>query len=175
MVVDGPRSILELAIRSAFLGMRLDGGVSLKQAQVIDRYGEGFTDKEFDALQTTEITEDWTQVTLEELERNCIAHLDAKGLRYYIAPLMLAVIRHYEPGSMRVIGTLSALYPKKGAWQYHMERYSLLNHAQKQAIAMFLQSIPHLLPLDHEDTQIIPRALRSYWGQYAGGAKQPGR
>src|SRR5215469_15804011 len=49
----------------------------------------------------------------DELERNCIAHLDALGFRYYIPALMLSVLDHYEPLSMRVIGTLAGLYPKK--------------------------------------------------------------
>ncbi len=37
-----------------------------------------------------------------------------------------------------VIGTLSGLYPKKdSSWEYTMHRYSLLNLAQKTAIARF--------------------------------------
>lgn len=168
MIIEPPitSKVLESTIRSAFCGVRLDGGVSLKQAQAIDHYGEGVTDAEFDALPLTEEAEDWTQVTLDELERDCIAHLDAKGFRYYIAPLMLALLSHYDSESMRVIGTISALYPKQDAWPYHMERYSLLSESQKQAIAMFLRALPQLVNLDYEDRQVVPRALRNYWGQF---------
>ncbi|HXO88320.1 MAG TPA: DUF6714 family protein [Candidatus Acidoferrales bacterium] len=62
----------------------------------------------------------WSQVTLDELERDCTAHLDALGFRYYIQALMLSVLDRYEPSSMRVIGTLAGLYPKKGdSWEHH--------------------------------------------------------
>jgi len=84
-----------------------------------------------------------SQVPLDELERDCIAHLDAGGFRYYIPALMLSVLKHYDSASMRVIGTLNSLYPKKDhSWEYQMLRYSLLNHAQKTAIARFLEAVP---------------------------------
>ena len=69
---------------------------------------------------------------------------------------------------MRVIGTLSGVYPKKNdhSWEYAMQRYSLLNHAQKAAIARFLVALPDLIELDFEDQKIVPRALRNYWGEY---------
>jgi len=81
---------------------------------------------------------------------------------------MLSVLdHHYDSSSMRVIGTLSELYPKKGdEWQYHMHCYSLLSPAQKAAIARFLAELPRLVELDSEDQKIAERALRNYWGQY---------
>jgi hypothetical protein len=47
-----------------------------------------------------------------------------------------------------------------------MQRYSLLNHAQRTAIARFLAALPKLVELDFQDQKIVPRALRNYWGQY---------
>jgi hypothetical protein len=68
---------------------------------------------------------------------------------------------------MRVIGTLSSLYPNKGdSWEYHMLRYSLLSRAQKAAIARFLVALPKLVELDFEDQKIVPRAVRNYWGEF---------
>jgi ribosomal protein S16 len=95
-----------------------------------------------------------------------VAHLDAAGFRYYIPAYMLSIIDAYEPSSMRVIGTLGALYPKKDRWQHHMDRYSLLNEAQRGAIASFLDALPDLVDLDHDDAKIVPRALRNYWHQF---------
>jgi hypothetical protein len=66
---------------------------------------------------------------------------------------------------MRVIGTLQALYPKKDR-EYRMDRYSLLNTAQKTAIARFLEALPMLVELGFEDQKRVPRALRNYWGKY---------
>jgi multidrug efflux pump subunit AcrB len=57
----------------------------------------------------------------DELEHNCIAHLDALGFRYYIPALMLSVLNRYDASSMRVIGTLGGLYPKKDSlWEHAM-------------------------------------------------------
>ena len=80
---------------------------------------------------------------------------------------MLSVLSHYDPSSMRVIGTIIGLYPKRGnQWEYHMSRYSLLSVAQKKAIAQFLAALPGLVELDHEGQKIVPRALRNYWAEY---------
>jgi hypothetical protein len=68
---------------------------------------------------------------------------------------------------MRVIGTLTGLYPKKDDfWEYHMNRYSLLNPAQKSAIARFLMALAKLLELDFDDQRVVARALRNYWAEY---------
>ena len=67
---------------------------------------------------------------------------------------------------MRVIGTLSGLYPKKDSWEYSMHRYSLLDSAQKTAIARFVAALPELVELGFQDQKIVPRALRNYWGEY---------
>lgn len=76
---------------------------------------------------------------------------------------MLSMLDAYDAGSMRVIGTLGSLYPKKEAWDYHMRRYALLTPAQRSAIAGFLQALPSVVDLSHEDRKIVPRALRNYW------------
>jgi len=80
---------------------------------------------------------------------------------------MLSVLSHYDGTSMRVIGTLSSLYPRRDeGWEYHMHRYSLLTRSQKVAIAGFLEALSKLVDLNFEDQKIVPRALRNYWGEY---------
>ena len=155
------RNAVESEIRGAFRGVTLGRGISLRRAQFIDAGCTVHSDS------STEVTNDWSRVPLEDLEGNCTAHLDAEGFRYYIPALMLSVLKHYDSASMRVIGTLSGLYPKKDhSWEYHMLRYSLLDLAQKKAIARFLTLLPELVELDNEDQKIVPRALRNYWGEY---------
>ena len=125
---------VEAEIRKAFRGVTLGKGVSLRQAQLADQSQNVVN--VFHPSASGEIADDWSQVPSNELERNCCAHLDASGFCYYIPALMLRLLKHYDSGSMRVIGTLHSLYPKKGyRWEYHMLRYSLLNRAQKTAIA----------------------------------------
>ena len=158
------RSAVESEIRTAFRGVTLGRGISIRQAQIID----GFKAEPGSAVPAgAEITDDWSRIPLSELERDCVAHLDALGFRYYIPALMLSVVDRYEPSSLRVIGTLSGLYPEKGSgWEYHMHRYSLLNPTQKSSIARFLAALPKLVELDLEGEKIVSRALRNYWGEY---------
>ena len=160
------RSSVECAIRNAFQGVTLGRGISLRQAQLIDsRDIDRNTD--FASLARQETTDDWSRVPFEELERNCVAHLDAPGFRYYIPALMLSVLSHYDSSSMRVIGTLTGLYPKQSdVLEYHTHRYSLFTPDQKAAIARFLTELPKLVELDSEDQKIVERALRNYWSEY---------
>jgi hypothetical protein len=155
------------AIESAFCGVTLEGGTSLKQARVADRYGEGVTDEQFAALPLTENVDDWRKLSVSDFEPDpCVAHFDAEGLRYYLPALMISVLQDYNPSSMRVIGTLSSLYPKRDAWPYHMERYKLLNDAQRRAIAVFVQALPTLVSLNTEDSTRMRRALEYYWKRW---------
>jgi hypothetical protein len=161
------RRAVEIEIRTAFRGVTLGRGMSLRQAQFADRFQDAVWNAHSDSLAKGEIRDDWSKVPLDELESDCIAHLDALGFRYYIPALMLRVLDSYESSSMRVIGTLGGLYPKKdSSWAYSMHRYSLLDAAQKTAIARFLAALPDLVELGFEHQKIVPRALRNYWGEY---------
>jgi len=160
------RTQVESAVKTAFHGVTLGNGVSLKQAQAIDRYSEGVTAHEFRSLTHGEVTNDWGRVSIDELERNCISHLDAAGFRYYIPALMLSVLSAYDPSSMRVIGTIAGLYPQREHWEYHMGRYSLLVDKQRSAIAFFLQALPQLVSLEPDDRKRVARALHNYWNEF---------
>jgi hypothetical protein len=160
------REAVEELIARAFSGITLGGGISLRQAQVIDRYGEGVTDAEFDALPQSEITQDWSRVPLDELERNCVAHLDEAGFRYYLPALMLSILSNYDPASMRVIGTIQALRPAFTHPGYHEKPFRVLSDEQRTAVAHFLQELPALVSLDTEDEKLVSRALRDYWQQF---------
>jgi hypothetical protein len=161
---------LEDEIRAAFADVELGRGISLRQAQFIDRYGEGVSDREFEALPKGEVTNDWSRVPFDELERDCVAHLDAEGLRYYLPALMLSVLSHYDAGSMRVIGTISALDSRDA---YNQRRFALLTAPQRRAIAFFLSALPNLVDLWNEHAKVASRSLRGYWRQYSGVPQPP--
>ncbi len=146
------------SIRASFAGVTLGDGISIRQAEVIDGYGEGYTDEEFDRLKLSEIVDDWVSVPFAELERDNIAHLDAEGFRYYIPAFMLSLLGQYERASMRVIGTLSAL-----SRPFQDE---LLSFEQKRSVALFLSALPELVNLDNEDETVVREALRKYWIRY---------
>jgi hypothetical protein len=127
------RAAIEKEIQTAFRGVTLGGGISLRQAQLIDNFGRATQKDASASFGDPEVTDDWAWVSLDELERDCIAHLDALGFRYYIPALMVSVLNHYDSSSMRVIGTLSGLYPKKrDLWDYHIHHYSLFSPAQRE-------------------------------------------
>ncbi len=157
------RSSIEQQIRQAFTGVTLGGGISLCHAKVADRAGDGFSDEELAGLLHPEITDDWTRVPFAELDSDCIAHLDAAGLRYYLPALMLSVLDKYVAGSMRVIGTLSALDPRG---PYGEKRFTLFTEDQRSAVAAFLRALPVLVELWDEHQKVAMRSLHRYWGQY---------
>jgi hypothetical protein len=166
-VAKSNRVEIEKMIRAAFKGVRLGHGVSLRQAQAIDERDAAITDEAFRALSQSEITDRWEALSLAELERDNIAHLDSTGFRYYIPAFMLSLLDTYDPSSMRVIGTLAALYPKQADCSYHMRRYSELNEAQRAAIAKFLVALPTLIELDPDDLKRVQRGVRNYWHEFA--------
>jgi hypothetical protein len=116
---DVERDHIEAAIRSAFAGVQLASGISLRQTQVISDYGRGYTRAEFEALPESEVTDDWAQIPDDELAQDFIvAHLDADGLRYYLPALMLWLLHHYDDedrvisgADMTSIFTMAALAP----------------------------------------------------------------
>ncbi len=151
-------------IEAAFDGVTLDGGISLDQTKVIDDYGRGCSGDQFSALPLKEVTDDWRNIpssTLDETE--CLAFLDANGLRYYLPALMIRMLEAYDSGSMMTIGTISAL---DGRSQYNLERYTSLTSLQKAAIANYVKELPVLIDLDSADESIVERAFRDYWSNF---------
>ena len=160
------RAAVEARIRRAFAGVTLGDGISLKQAAVIDNFGEGFTDSEFERIPSTEVTSDWERVPQSDLELGDIPHLDPAGFRYYIPRFMLSVLADYRPGEMRAIATLSALRARAEDWlRYYAPRYEILSFAQCRAIACYLDALPHVVDLDTEDEVIVERAMR-HWRRF---------
>ena len=156
---------IKKVIETAFDGVTLDGGISLEQTKVIDNYGRGVSDEEFTAMPNKEVTNNWKEIPISQLdEAECLSHFDRKGFKYYIPALMLRLLENYDPISMMTIGTLSILYPKTETWAY---LYSLLNEQQYQAIALYLQALPNLVELDtFEDKTVVDRAFNNYWSKF---------
>ncbi len=151
-------------IEKAFSGVTLDGGISLEQTKVIDNYGRGVTVEEFSALPSKEVTNNWKEIPISQLdEAECLAHFDRKGFKYYIPALMLRLLANYDSSSMMSIGTISFLYPTRKDWEYF---YSELTEQQTQAIALYLEALPGLVELGTEDKTRVKRALDKFWSKY---------
>jgi hypothetical protein len=168
------RDEIEAAIRSAFAGVRLGSGVSLRQSKVIDNYGRGYTQAEFDALRRSEVIDDWTRVPDEELIQGVVPHLDPDGLRYYLPALMLWMLAHHDDvdlwrseADMTVIGTTSTIAPfAEFAGRIFDVFDSSFSLAQRNAIASYVEALPRLVHLDREEGTRVERSLKRYWGQY---------
>jgi hypothetical protein len=155
---------VEATLRDAFAGVRLGGGTSLRQAEVIDNYGAGATDAEFAALPDHEVTDDWSAVDDEELDSDNIAHLDPEGLRYYLPAFMLRLLNSDDPHmEMWAIGTIGAL----GQRDRHPRGFlELLTQPQRRAIALYVHALPELVELDFEDATTIARAFDNVWSRF---------
>jgi hypothetical protein len=161
------RENIEAAIRDAFAGVRLGGGVSLVEAEAIDGYYERMSQAEAHRLRQFEVTDDWTALTTPELDSENIAHLDPEGLRYYLPALILRLLDDYQPGEMWCISTVSALDQRKA---YTPGFIDLLTDAQRAAIAAYVEALPGLVELDYEDAARIDRSLARVWRSYLNAA-----
>jgi hypothetical protein len=152
--------------QNAFSGVDLGRGMSIRQSEATDHYGEGYTAQEYEDLPKNEVTSDWQRVPLEELERACVGHFDAHAYRYYIPALAMSVIEHYDGTSMRVIGTLMSLQRN----DHYARMYELLNAKQKAAIALFLAHAPEVVPFRFNEEAEVSASRLAYWDQYLARA-----
>jgi hypothetical protein len=169
------RADVESAIRSAFAGVQLGSGVSLGQAEAIDRLIFPIKTPDFDLLPLAEVSDDWAQVPEEELRRDNIAHMDGEALRYYLPAFMLWLLDHYDDqdlifddgASMAVIGTIGAIASPAEFAQSHdaiFDRW--FTDEQRRAIAAFVAALPALVHLRHEDEMFVSSALDRYWSRF---------
>jgi hypothetical protein len=168
------RDDIEVAIRWAFASVRLGSGVSLRRAQVMDNYGHGVSQAEFEELLRSEVTDDWTRVPEDELRRDCVGHLDAHGLRYYLPALMLWLLDHYDDedrlltdgADMTAIGTIMALAPPSEFAGSYRDIYDSFSAEQRAAVASYVEALPRLVYLDYDDATSVARSLDGYWAQF---------
>ena len=98
-------------MKATFHGVTLDGGIGLRQGEVCDNYGKNndgreISEAEFASISHAEITNDWTAVSLAELEQYpYLAYLDAEGFRYYIPAFLTSLLPSTDGASMRMINT----------------------------------------------------------------------
>ena len=163
------RERIEAAIRDAFKEVRLGSGVSLIEAEAIDGSYERIGQGEAHRLRYLEITDDWTLLAPSDLQSENLAHLDAKGVRYFLPALMLRLLDDYQPGEMWCISTISLLDQRDPHPQGFVE---LLTNAQRSAIAAYVEALPELVELDYEDAAIIDRSLAQVWRPYTTDAHE---
>jgi hypothetical protein len=165
------RDDIQEAIRTAFAKVRLRSGVSLRQAQSIDGTIFGL-EPTYVGREPDEITDDWMRVAESELLRDNIAHLDADGLRYYLPALMLWLLDHYDEdrwlsgSDMTAIGTIGAIAPEQQFATSLWAIYDAFTAEQRTAIASYVEALPRLVRLDHQDAMSVARSMDDYWRRF---------
>lgn len=88
------------AIEEAFAGVRLDDGISLREADIIDDYG---SEAERAAARSQDETEDWRNVPDELIEKHpdVLCFMDEAGLRFHLPAYMRFALRRYEDSESR--------------------------------------------------------------------------
>jgi len=156
---------LKSVIESAFADVTLSGGVSLRQAEVMDNYGEGCSEEKFAALPLEEVTTDWRHIPRDELDRNpYLSYMDPPGFRYYIPAFMHSMIDAPTQYVDRWSATLHSLCPKSGdLWDHSMMHYSALDLKQRSAIAAFLEWVSEDTRFRESNRKDAKEALATYW------------
>jgi hypothetical protein len=165
------RDQIQAAIRSAFAGVTLRSGVSLRQAESIDGTIFGLEPTHL-GPDPDEITDDWARIPESELLRDNIAHLDGDGLRYYLPALMLWLLDHYDEdrwlngSDMTAIGTIDAIAPSPEFASRRWVFYDSFTEDQRTAIASYVDALPRFVHLDEEDAARVARSMDHYWGRF---------
>jgi hypothetical protein len=163
--VEERRAALLEQIRVAFIDVGRDGGVSLHEADVIDDYGSM---KERVAARKLDTDCVWRDVPESDIERYfwILSFLDPIGFRYYMPAYMTWTLKHYEhSGSISVDRTIYALDFSDDLREFAMERYTLMNQEQSEAICAFLRFMEECMSED-SDFNVAHQALERYWGQF---------
>lgn len=155
------------AIEVAFAGVSRGNGITLHEADAIDKH---LSDAERVQLRNLDTDSRWQDVPAELIARfSCqLAFVDGEGYRYYIPAFMRWVVMNYRQSrSFTVDSTIYSLahVAKPGDCPAAMA-LPLLSEVQRRAIAAFLQHMSTAAAL-HADAAHAQQALDRFWGRYA--------
>ena len=142
-------------IGRAFSGVRLDDGVSLREADVLDDYG---TEAERKKARGLDELQSWQMISEDLIAHYhwCLPFFDAKGMRFHLPAYMRFALRHYRTSdSSSIDSTIYALGRDD-------DRYSLLTAPQRAAVRHFLKFMAYNGG-NHVDTDGARRALTDVW------------
>ncbi|WP_019588568.1 DUF6714 family protein [Deinococcus apachensis] len=124
---------LRTRIRRAFTDVTLGGGVTLREARVLDRYGS-FRERE--RARALDFQGPWWEVSGEDLEMHRpFSFLDAVGFAYY-APAYLTHVLSHDP----LYATDTADTVLLGLWpRYSVARFGGITAEQAAVIAAYLE------------------------------------
>ena len=157
-------------IQRVFDGVSREDGITLHEADAIDDWE---TEQEILRARRKDRDLRWQDVPDEEIEEHChsLAHLDAKGLRYYLPAFMRWILRHgRDSGSLSVDFTIYTLCPRDEPRlrDYFHERLGGLVEHEARVVCRFLRFL-----LEHEqdscDLDAAREALDRHWARFCDG------
>ena len=152
---DNTHLVIE-RIERAFANVRLGGGVSLREADVIDEYG---TDAERKKARAQDEQDDWGRIPEDLIAHYswCLSFFDAEGMTFHLPAYMRFALRHYrDSASASVDSTIYAL-------GHHDERFSGFTSPRRAAVRHFLKFMAYNGGR-HVDSGSAKRALVDMWG-----------
>ena len=159
------RAALVEQIRAAFSGVGRRGGVSLHEADVIDRYGSA---RERARARRFDRERRWQEVPGPDIEHYhwALSFLDPVGFRYYMPAYMVWALHNYETShSASVDSTIYALDYSDDLRAFALERYAQFSREQSQAVCAFLRFMAEDAT-GIADELVARRALERYWNQF---------
>ena len=157
-------SALIAQITAAFEGVSREGGISLRESEVLDWAGPA-------EARALDMDTRWQDVSDDDLKyyASSMYFLDAIGLCYYLPAFMSYVLRHFRPDidydeDFVLMHTLWHLEVNQYNHKRYAEMQQSMTRPQKEAIGSFLQFIATQgNEFYREDAA---RALRDHWGQF---------
>jgi hypothetical protein len=160
---DRQRQLLA-SVDSAFRGVALGSGVSLHETRVLDDYG---TDEQRRAARAPDEKHDWRNLIHDpDLPFLCgvaggLSFFDAAGMRFHLPACFSRAIQ--DPEGTRVGDMVeSLLFHLTHLDDYQLERFAVLDHAQRSSVREVLE---YLREEEKMDDPEVDQAILGYWSQ----------
>jgi len=151
-------------IEIAFAGVKLEDGVSWREADVLDSYG---TAEERKKAREQDEQDDWTNISFALIGdlryQSVLPFLDAKGLRFYLPVCMIYALKKYKESNSLIID--STIY-KLTYTDSITEVQNILNEKQKIAVAKFLNRCIEIGDFYFDVNDDIQNQIKKYWFKY---------
>jgi hypothetical protein len=148
------------SIEEAFTDVKLGDGVSWREADVIDSYG---SIEERKLARDQDVKDNWRKIPdslIGDLKYQCVLpSLDAKGLRFYLAPCMIFTLKYYKESPSLI--THSIIYSLTHEATVN-ELESILSPKQKACVINFLE-LSLQIGEDYFDLFNTETNLKNYW------------
>lgn len=144
---------LKQSIIHAFAGITLGDGYGLREADAYDDYM--VTAQTLQACRGLDEKDDWRKILVEDLQRYsfAVAAFNPEGMRFHLPAYLLAVIDGQYDGISFYLT------------QANLDRFSALNHQQKEVVVQFLQWWVEQPDGQLHRTEVIDCLLSGVWSQ----------